>query len=348
MQHERIALRHDEQVTRRHLDCASPRTLETNLPCAEFSKNLRRLSFLGASLLAIIVGEPVMATEGGGTSKALGVDTVLSGVMPPPGLRLTTFVAYYDADHTLDSSGNDRAGISNFNVHASAVTPRLQYVWSGVELWGANIETRFGFSAYVDAHVSFDLQTPGGKIHREGSSTGIGDMLIGPALLGWHSERFHQTAGVEFFLPTGKFDKTQLANTSRGYYSVGPAYLFTWFPTDVIEVSGSLIYLINRKNHDTNYRSGDEVSFDYGLGYALTPAWQIGANGYLYKQVTDDKQNGQVFGDGNRGQVLAIGPFVRYHLSPDWGITLKWQHEGQVENKTRGNRFFLQFALKLF
>src|SRR5881628_186312 len=234
MQHERIALRHDKQVTRRHLDCASPRTFETKLPRAEFSKNLRRLSFLGASLLGIIVAHPVMATEGGGTSKALGVDTVLPGVMPPPGLRLTTFVAYYDADHTLDSSGNDRAGISNFNVHASAVTPRLQYVWRGVELWGANIETRLGFSAYVDAHVSFDVQTPGGKIHREGSSTGIGDMLIGPALLGWHSERFHQIAGVEFFLPTGKFDKTQLANTSRGYYSVGPAYLFTWFPTDAI------------------------------------------------------------------------------------------------------------------
>ena len=174
----------------------------------------------------------VMATEGGGTSKALGVDTVLSGVMPPPGLRLTTFVGYYDADRTLDSSGNGRAGISDFNLSATAVTPRLQYVWSGVELWGANIETRLGLSAFVDAHVSFDVQTPGGRIRRQGSSTGMGDALIGPALLGWHHERFHQIAGLEFFLPTGKFDKTRLANTSRGYYAVGPAYLFTWLPTD--------------------------------------------------------------------------------------------------------------------
>ena len=309
--------------------------------------NALRFCVWAAALLVLIVSNPAIATEGGGSSKALGVDTVLSGVMPPPGLRLTTFIGYYDADHTLDSSGNDRPGIADFNVHASAVTPRLQYVWSGVELWGANIETRIGFSVFVDAHVSFDVQTPLGKIHRDSSSTGIGDMLIGPALLGWHSERFHQIAGVEFFLPTGKFDKTQIANTSRGYYAVGPTYLFTWFPTNAIEVSGSLIYLINGKNHDTDYRSGDEVSFDYGLGYALTSAWQTGANGYLYKQVTDDKQNGQVVGDGNRGRVASMGPFVRYHPSPNWGITLKWQHEGLVENKTRGNRFFLQFALQL-
>ena len=309
--------------------------------------NALRLSVSAAALLVVILPSPAVATEGGGSSKALGVDTVLSGVMPPPGLRLTTFIGYYDADHTLDGSGNDRPGISDFNVHASAVTPRLQYVWRGVELWGANVETRVGFSVFVDAHISFDVQTPVGKIRRESSSTGIGDMLIGPALLGWHSEQFHQIAGAEFFLPTGKFDKTQPANTSRGYYAVGPAYLFTWFPTDAIEVSGSLIYLINQKNHDTDYRSGDEVSFDYGLGYALTPAWQTGASGYLYKQVTDDEQNGLVVGDGNSGRVASIGPFIRYHPSSDWGVTVKWQHEGLVENKTRGNRFFLQFALQL-
>lgn len=79
----------------------------------------------------------------------------------------------------------------------------------------------------------------------------------------------------------------------------------------------------------------------------MTPAWQVGANGYLYKQVTDDKLNGVTVAGGNRGQVAAIGPFVRYHPSRDWGVTLKLQHEGMVENRTAGTRVFLQFALKL-
>ena len=61
-------------------------------------------------------------------------------------------------------------------------------------------------------------------------------------------------AGVEFFIPTGDFDKDRMINLSRGYYSVGPHYWFTWFPRDDIEVDGSFSYLVNAKNQDTGYR----------------------------------------------------------------------------------------------
>lgn len=307
----------------------------------------RRFAMI-AVVTAVFAPGFAWSTEGGGTSKALGVDTVLAGVMPPPGMRLTTFLAYYDADKTLDGAGNPRPGISNFSLQAEAVTLRFQYVWPGVELWGANVETRVGASVYVNARVQFDVQTPGGRVHRQSSDSGLGDMLFGPALLGWHSERFHQTAGFELFVPTGSFSTTQLANVGRGNNAIGPAYLFTWFPTDGTEVSVSSIYLYNWKNHDTNYQGGQEVSIDYGLGYALSPAWQTGLSGYFYKQVTDDRLNGQSVPGGNRGQAVAVGPFIRYHPDKDWGITFKWQWETSVENRTEGNRFFLQFALKLW
>lgn len=313
------------------------------------ARRVSGLALLLAAAIYIVIGpNTAIATESGGTSKALGVDTVMAGVMPPPGLRLTNFMARYDTSHTLDSSGNDRTGVSNFDLSASAETLRLQYVWPRVQLWGANLETRVGWNAILDAQVSFDVQTPRGPIHRKDSTTSVGDALFAPAILGWHSKRFHQMFGPELFLPTGKFDKNRLANTSRGYYSIGPAYWFTWLPIDEIEVSGALIYLINFENPDTKYVSGHELSFDYNLGYALTTAWQIGASGYLYKQVMDDEQNGRVVGDGNRGQVVAVGPFLRYHPNENWGITLKWQHEELVENRTSGDRIFLQFALKFF
>lgn len=301
---------------------------------------------LVATLIALAAPGAAHSTEGGGTSKALGVDTVLAGVMPPPGLRLTTFVADYEADKTLDGAGNGRPGISNFDLHAEALTFRFQYVWPGVEAWGASMETRVGATAYLNSRVRFDVQTPGGTIHRQDTVRSGGDMLIGQ-LLGWHSERFHQTAGLEFFLPTGSFSPSKLANAGRGYLAVGPAYLATWIPTDATEVSVSSIYLYNYKNSDTNYRSGREVSIDYGLGYALTPAMQLGVSGYLYKQVSDDVQNGQPVAGGNLGRAFALGPFIRYHPSKDWGITLKWQHESSVENRAAGDRIFLQIAVKL-
>jgi hypothetical protein len=54
-----------------------------------------------------------------------------------------------------------------------------------------------------------------------------------------------------------------------------------------------------------------------------------------------------VVADGNQGRAVGIGPFIRYHPSPDWGITLKWQHETLVENRASGDRVFPQFAVKL-
>ena len=44
---------------------------------------------------------------------------------------------------------------------------------------------------------------------------------------------------------------------------------------DRIEVSGHLLYLFNFRNPDTHYTSGQEVSFDYGVGYTLRESWQV-------------------------------------------------------------------------
>jgi hypothetical protein len=289
------------------------------------------------------------ATEGGGTCKALGVDTVLAGLMPPPGLRLTTFIAGYETDRTLDGTGNPRPGLSNFDLRVEALTLRFQYVWPGVQIAGAQVETRFGSNVYLDSRVSFDVRTPAGTtVHREDSVTSGGDAIFAPVLLGWHGERFHQTAGVQFYLPTGSFDAAKLANPGRGYSAIGPIYAFTWFPTDAWELSMSANYLFNQTNSDTRYRSGRELSIDYGTGFDVTRAWQVGASGYLYKQVSDDTLNGQSVAGGNRGQAFAIGPFVRFHPGKDWGVTLKWQHETSVENRTSGDRLFLQIALQLW
>jgi len=305
-----------------------------------------------ASLIvaALVALTPALAsaTEGGATNKVLGADTVLAGVIGPPGsLRNTNLLAYYRADQTLDGSGNPRAGISNFDLNISAFTSRLQYVWPDFKLLGADIETRVGFTWYADAHVQFDVQTPGGPIHRDSSSSGwFPGALVGPLILGWHGETLHQMAGVEIYFPTTGYVVGQPANVSTGFTSVAPHYWLTWFPKAEIEVDGSFVYLFNEKNHRTNYKSGQEFSMDYAAGYSLTPTWQAGVNGYAYRQVTDDKVNGNAVPGGNRGRAFAIGPYIRYHEGY-WGVTFKWQHESWIENRAKGNRFFLQFAFVL-
>ena len=300
-----------------------------------------------AALIALTPA-PADATEGGATNKALGVDTVLAGVMGPPGsLRNTNFLSYYHADQILDGSGNPRPGFSNFDLNLSAFTSRLQYVWPNAKLLGADIETRVGFTWYADVNVKFDLQTPVGVIPRDSSSsTWFPAALVGPLILGWHGETVHQMTGVEIYFPTTGYVPGQPANVSTGFTSVAPHYWITWYPKPEIEIDGSFVYLFNQTNPKTNYRSGQEFSMDYAAGYSLTPTWQAGISGFLYKQTTDDEVNGTAVPGGNRGRAFGIGPYIRYHEGY-WGITFKWQIESDVENRAKGNRFFLQFALQL-
>src|SRR5215831_12804591 len=179
-------------------------------------------------LAALILLTPAAAnaTEGGATNKVLGVDTVLVGVIGPPGsVRNTNFLGYYHADQTLGASGNPRPGISNFDLNVSAITSRLQYVWPNAKLWGADIETRIGLTWYADAEVQFDVQTPAGPVHRSSSSSGaFPGALIAPAILGWHGETVHQMTGLEVFFPTTAYVQGQIANVSSGFTSVAPHY----------------------------------------------------------------------------------------------------------------------------
>ena len=342
-----------EQCAGLHALKARPDDLQASASSIAPRKRTRRLTVVGPSLVAALTAGllpfAAIATEGGATNKALGVDTVLPGVMPPPGMRLTSYLGYYTADQTLDGSGNPRPGISNFKIDAAAFTTRFQYVWSDAKLWGADIETRVGLTWFADVDLHLDVQTPGGKIHRSGSENDfLPGGLLAPALLGWHGETVHQVTGLEIFFPGREYQPAQVVNVSSGYWSVAPAYWITWFPTEATEVSGSLVYLYNFKNDNTNYLSGQEVNLDYGLGYAVTPTWQVGLNGYLYKQVTDDEVNGVAVPGGNKGQAVAVGPFIRYHPSKNFGITFKWQHEYLVENRASGNRFFLQISAQLW
>lgn len=309
-------------------------------------KTAPRFVIIFLALAAAILPKSVSATEGGGTSKALGVDTVLSGRMPPPGLNIMSFTAFYTADRTLNSDGNDVPNLTNFDLFVFAEVLRFRYVFPHVTFLGANLEARFGITLMNEIDLSFDVRTPRGMIHRQDSTSNLGDSLAG-LILGWHGEHFHQMFGPEIFLPTGQFRTTALTNTSRGYYAVGPSYWFSWFPSEQIEVSGALIYLINFENPDTNYLSGQELSFDYNLGYWITRDWELGLSGYAYKQVTDDERNGLTVGDGNRGQAVAFGPALRWHPhDKNYGVTLKWQHEELIENRAKGDRFFLQCAVQ--
>jgi hypothetical protein len=284
------------------------------------------------------------ATEGGGNSYPVGVETNYNGLMLPEGLHPFYYYSHYSASHSKDNQGNDNAKLASFHIESNIVAARLSYVWPGVKLFGANVETRL-VQAVAAVNLDAAVARPGplGPLDRSGSRTGLADTAFTPFILGWHSAKFHQTLGLDTHLKVGSFDSAERVNIGRNYYQFAPFYAFTWFPAKNVDVNAKLRYARNTRNTETDYQSGDEATLEFSAGYHATPAFAFGVNGYLYRQTTDDRQHGvPVNGNGNRGVVNAIGPYLSYSVTPKVTLVLKVQSEFNARNRPEGTRIWVQ------
>lgn len=68
--------------------------------------------------------------------------------------------------------------------------------------------------------------------------------------------------------------------------------------------------------------------------------------GYLYRQTTEDRLDGQDYnGNGNRGSANALGPYFQYRFTPSFSVITKFQQEFGVKNRGEGSRLWVQAKL---
>ncbi|AEA60154.1 SphA family protein [Burkholderia gladioli] len=277
------------------------------------------------------------ATENGLTTYPIGVNTVLDGILPPPGdTRFYNYTQYYVANKFAGPHGESL--VPGFRSSALVDAPRV------VHTWGSTIGP---FTLSTGAIVPFfylDLNTPAGHGHR----TALGDIIVQPLMLGYvnQSHTFFAYLTGDVGLPTGAYDVNRIANVGTNTYAFMPSLNATWFPTPDWELSGTALVEINSPNHATNYHSGSVASLDWLIGYSVTKQFQIGLQGFYLKQFTDDTVNGQsVNGDGFRGQAVGIGPQIRWDWAPGSSVALKYQHEFAVRNRPQGERIWLEVSV---
>ena len=279
------------------------------------------------------------ASENGQTSYPVGVNTVLNGILPAPGQ--TYYYDYFQVYHA--GQFNDEHGDSALPAFRAQVIVNSSRI---VHTWEAPIGPFMAASGLVLPLININNAIAGNHEH----NTAQGDMIVHSLLLGYANEQhtnFGFLAPLDVLLPTGDYNRNNIASTGLNHYTWMPSWQNTWFPTRNIEVSTGLTAEINARNPDTDYRSGNSATFDWMVGYSLDDRWQVGVQGYYSKQFTDDKINGDTVLDGFRGQSTAMGPQVRYTLSPGVAVALKWQHEMAVENRPAGDRVWFQFAFPL-
>jgi hypothetical protein len=289
-------------------------------------------------MLATVLLSPValtgtaLATEGGGGAYPNGAEDFMAGALPPPGMYFKNYLTYYTAKKFKDNDGNDL--ISDFNLKVTADVFRFIYV-TNYKILGAN----WAIHAFIP--VAYEDVELGG---RSDNRFGLGDIIVNPIILGWHSKNFHVTTGLDIYIPTGAYDEDRLANLGRNYWTFEPVLAMTYLSDGGFEISAKFMYDFNTKNGDTEYQSGQEFHTDYTIGYHLNKQWAMGIGGYYYDQTTNDKLDGNVLGNGGfEGRVFAVGPVVQYGYK-NMSFTLKWQPELEARNKPEGDKFWFNLV----
>jgi len=274
---------------------------------------------------------PAYATEGGGGAYPNGAEDFMTGALPPPGTYFLDYVDYYHASSLKDDDGDKL--VPDFDLDVAVNVFRLVHV-TKFQILGAS----WAVHAFLPI-VHMDVDATMG----DDDKTGLGDIIVDPFILGWHSKNVHVTTGLDIYVPVGSYDKDDLANTGRNYWTFEPVAAVTYLGDNGIELSGKFMYDFNLENPDTDYTSGQEFHCDYTAGYHVDKNLAVGIGGYYYHQTTDDEQDGEKVGsDGFKGRVMAVGPQASYNYR-NMAFTLKWQKEFEARNRPEGNNFWGKF-----
>lgn len=237
-----------------------------------------------------------------------GVEGIQAASVPPPGTYYLGYMVNYSADSfRAPGSSSDLPGSNTATINALA----NRVVWiSQHKVLGAD----FGMETIVPVmRKSLTLNAAG----ISESKSGVGDVYLGPLVLGWHGPSWDAVAAAGVWLDSGS-DSTP-ASAGNGYQSTMLTAGATRYFDDAKSLSGSALmrYEINGKT-SSGFKPGQQVSLEWGFGKAVGPV-QLGVVGYDQWQVSDDSGTGAT---GSRSARHAVGGEVVYPLMSS-GVILK-------------------------
>ncbi|MBA4205880.1 MAG: hypothetical protein C0457_12890 [Polymorphum sp.] len=258
----------------------------------------------GAALLAVLSGaQDASAVEGGATITPFGLFDFGAGMSPPP----TPYGAFgLQVMHYTANKGNDVFGKDNgVDLQLDVTSVTLSYIkMTEIKLLGA----AYGFGVAVplmNLNGSFDV---GQKIADKDFN--IGDAGFIPLILQWDlTKNWYVNTAFQIQAPTGHYDVNNPFSAGVNHWTFAPTAGVTYLSDSGWEVSSRIEISFNTVNRATNYTSGIEYKQEFAVGKSLG-AWTIGAGGYAYQQLTDDKGQGIV--KGNRSRAFAAGPAIAW------------------------------------
>lgn len=303
--------------------------------------------------LVVFAPGPGQAEEGGAGHYTPGGAATLIDLLPTkPGFILQPIYMNYSGDAEASQTYPVAGTISsNFEAKANAVSLGALYTFDTTVL-GARY-TAGVYVPYVWKEVTATLSSGLGTVRRKDKVDGLGDISLIPVGLAWKTGNWQFGGVLPIHAPTGSYKVGRLANPGFNYWTFDPTLQLAYSS----EKSGFNAALIggmtfNTENNDTDYQSGSVVHVEASVQQLLPlgPGFiGLGANAYLYEQVTADSGSGAVLGDF-KGHSRGIGPVLNYILPLKNGsllaVEFKWLPELDTKNTLEGDYFWLKFAYK--
>ncbi|MBL4768931.1 MAG: transporter [Rhodobacteraceae bacterium] len=291
------------------------------------------------------------AVEGGMGAYQLGSRASFAGIVPGPGFYGgLDYISMEGSVQGLTMGGLPIAADSNLSVSFAKLS--LTKVFNA-QFWGGTPALNLNIPFVFDASLSFVGVTPplvGVPI--EDSTSGIGDITLTP-MVGWHNGKLHTSVALSIFAPVGSYHTASVnvpnrtidaINTGKNIWSLQPVFAATYFdPATGWEFSGAASLLFSTRNKATDYQNAPALNLEGTVLKHTKSGWAIGASGYVYQQLSDDKGAGAdatraaLGASSLKARVYGLGPAITYSGGEMFGkeATFKFTYYKEFGAKRR-------------
>jgi hypothetical protein len=290
------------------------------------------------ALLSFGIARPAAATENGACVFPVGVETVMTGMQPPPRTSAGyEYTAFYSANELDNSKG--KSSLPEFKLRVFATALKMTHNW-GWRLFGGTVETELAVPLLYE-----QLHVPPGKF----TKYSISNADLVPVAIAYNKGDLHWYYEADLFGPGAAYSSTDILNVGQHNLAIAPVAGFTYLPQKgETELSSRFTYVVNGPDSATGYHSGNEFFWEYNADHAFAhDRFSLGVNGAYYQQTTDDAVKGLVYESGYRGRDLQIGPQARFPLGKHGGFAFKYYRDTLIQNKPRGSALWFQIAIPL-
>ena len=285
-------------------------------------KNLAVLLFVSALVLSASVGE---AMENGNWSYP-GGNNAFPARLTPKGLNILNATSIRHNSELKDNNGDDVP----ITYDVRAITSSTNFLYNtGEKVLG-------GYLALYSVVPLLDLRvkTPAG----EDSVLGVGDISVGISNA-YISKNWQIIPSLEVIMPTAQYDKNDIVSLGFNRFIFEPYVMLNYMSDSGFIVGTKTMLDYSTENHDTDYKSGQELHMDYAIGQRIG-ACTFGIAGYFYKQITDDKIGSHTVKD-SKAQAIGIGPSLVYS-SNNIDFTFQYTKDYAVKNKGEGDQLWFK------